>query len=541
MANHNVGRVGEEIGPYRLTRLLGAGGFGEVYEAEHRLIQQRRAIKLLLERHFHDPKARERFLREARTLAGLDHPNILPVLEVDEAGDLLYLVMPLYQRGTLNDLLKQQTAPLPLAEVEQYLAQICVALGYAHARGIAHLDLKPENLLLHEDGRLVLADFGLAHLLKQGRLEAGTSASWGTPYYMAPEQIQGNPEPRSDLYALGVILYQLLTMQRPFTGATPEAVMMKHALEAPPALQAAYPAAPAALEPVIQKALAKQPADRYQTAGALVLDFRAALGGPAASSTQPPAPAAAPVAPAPPMPDPTLGARPTVPAALNTPPAVAAGCQIPLPDGNLCGIPPIGRCATCGRAFCTSHQGREHDSWYTYADMCVECFAKTPKERGRAKKEESIKAAQYLQGAAKTALLTARVPTVEISWHRQQWEPKRGPFSRGGQYVDVEIPVGRGWILGTFTWTVRNSQGYAVTEDCLTALLNFDPGSEKYRNSYPGGEEFWHHCLYRLTCVQRVPDGYKVLESDVAHLSGVNSEVFIQAMQAVKRLAGESN
>src|SRR5690242_17812529 len=116
MADRKADRVGEQIGPYQLTRLLGAGGFGEVYEAEHRLIQQRRAIKLLLERHFHDPKQRERFLREARTLAGLDHPNILPVLEVDEAGDLLYLVMPLYQRGTLSDLLKQQVTPLPLAE-----------------------------------------------------------------------------------------------------------------------------------------------------------------------------------------------------------------------------------------------------------------------------------------------------------------------------------------------------------------------------------------------------------------------------------------
>lgn len=112
MADRKADRVGEEVGPYRLTLLLGAGGFGEVYEAEHRLIQQRRAIKLLLERHFHDPKARERFLREARTLASLEHPNILPVLEVDEAGDLLYLVMPLYQRGTLSDLLKQQTTPL---------------------------------------------------------------------------------------------------------------------------------------------------------------------------------------------------------------------------------------------------------------------------------------------------------------------------------------------------------------------------------------------------------------------------------------------
>src|SRR5438105_11245108 len=251
MAEYKGDRLEQQLGPYRLIRLLGAGGFGEVYEADHQLLQQKRAIKLLLERHFHDPNQRERFLREARTLATLEHPNILPVLEVGEEGTILYLVMPFYRQGTLNDLLKPRTTPLPFAEVERLLVQMCAAVGYAHARHIAHLDLKPENMLLHEDGRLVLSDFGLAHLIKQGRLEAGSSASWGTPYYMAPEQIRGQPEPRSDLYALGVILYQLLTNQRPFTGTTPEAVMMKHLLEAPPPLRAVSPAAPAALEPVL--------------------------------------------------------------------------------------------------------------------------------------------------------------------------------------------------------------------------------------------------------------------------------------------------
>jgi serine/threonine protein kinase len=222
MADRRADRLGHQVGPYRLTRLLGVGGFGEVYEADHQLLQQKRAIKLLLERHFYDPNQRERFLREARTLATLEHPNILPVLEVGEEGTILYLVMPFYQRGTLNDLLKQCTTPLPLAEIERALAQMCAAVGYAHARHVAHLDLKPDNMLLHQDGRLVLSDFGLAHLIKQGRLEAGSSASWGTPYYMAPEQIRGEPGQRSDLYALGIILYQLLTNQRPFTGNAPD-------------------------------------------------------------------------------------------------------------------------------------------------------------------------------------------------------------------------------------------------------------------------------------------------------------------------------
>jgi serine/threonine protein kinase len=134
MVDRKADRVGEQLGLYRLTRLPLAGGFGEVYEAEHRLLQQKRAIKLLLERHFHDPKNRERFLREARTLAALEHANILQVLELGEEGDLFYLVMPFYSRGTLSGLLKQCSAPLPLDEVERYFAQMCAALSYAHGK-----------------------------------------------------------------------------------------------------------------------------------------------------------------------------------------------------------------------------------------------------------------------------------------------------------------------------------------------------------------------------------------------------------------------
>ncbi len=287
MVEQRADRSGQALGPYQLTRLLGNGGFGEVYEADHRLLQQKRAIKLLLERHLHDPKQRERFLRETRTLATLEHPNVLPVLEVGEEGRMLYLVMPFYHRGTLNDLLKPRTTPLPLTEVERFLAQMCAAVGYAHTRNIAHLDLKPDNMLLHDDGRLIVSDFGLAHLVKQGQLEGGSSLSMGTPHYMAPEQFRGKPELRSDLYALGVILYQLLTNQRPFTGNAPEAVMMKHLLEAPPPLHVVSPQAPAMLEPVIQKALEKKPENRYATAEALLTDFHIAVSSSLRQPIQP--------------------------------------------------------------------------------------------------------------------------------------------------------------------------------------------------------------------------------------------------------------
>jgi tRNA A-37 threonylcarbamoyl transferase component Bud32 len=541
MADRKANLVGKEIGPYRLTRLLAAGGFGEVYEAEHRLLQHPRAIKLLLERYFDNSKQRERFLREARTLAGLDHPNILPVLEVDEAGYLLYLVMPLYRRGTFNDLLKQRATPLPLTGVERALTQICAALGYAHARGIAHLDLKPENLLLHEDGRLVLADFGLARLLEQGRLEAGSSMFLGTPYYMAPEQFRGEPEPRSDLYALGVILYQLLTLQRPFTGTTPQALMMKHVLEDPPALQAAYPAAPAALEPVVQKALAKRPADRYQTAEALLADFRAAVGSLVSASAQLPAPAVVPAYRTP-MPGPALDEQPTIPSRLNMTQAAGAECEIPLDDGRICGISPVGRCVTCKRIFCTTHQARyTFPQTVTYVDMCAPCLAVQHAENARrwAEGEANDPHKYFMSGEARTALLAAGVQPIEIYRFQVQETRKQG---LSGQYHSdqhgAETPIARAWILGEFPWrydshSAISGESNVMTEKCLTALLDVapdDPLLHRFHFSYNG----------TLARVYAHPSS-KEYHAFLSEGNYFNDLFWPEAMQAVKRLIEESS
>ncbi len=482
MAEYKGDRVGQQLGPYRLTRLLGAGGFGEVYEANHQLLQQTRAIKLLLERHFHDPNQRERFLREARTLATLDHPNILPVLEVGEEGNVLYLVMPFYRRGTLNDFLKQRTTLLPLAEVERLLAQMCAAVGYAHARNIAHLDLKPENMLIHEDGRLVLSDFGLAHLIKQGRLEAGSSASWGTPYYMAPEQIRGEPELRSDVYALGIILYQLLTNQRPFAGPTPEAVMMKQVNISMPVVQPTIPVLP--------------------------------------------------------------GRTPHPAESVTIMKATAAGCEIELKDGRYCGIPPIGRCATCGRAFCPTHQAWFYDQFsYPYVDQCAPCFAKTPAEMARAKSEKDVaerRAAEeyFMSGAARTAFLTAGVPPVKI--YSVKRRSKQGFF--GYKEVEDATPfihkygsktteVQHAWILGEFKWQygIPKSPSHSYEDDyegvtgrCLTALLDLSP-------AFLG---MWI-VPDPLVPVRPWSRGYECLNGSFYG--------WIEAVQAVKRLTGESS
>ncbi len=264
---------------YLLGALIGQGGFGVVYQAQHTLLGRPQAIKILLEQHFTNPKFRERFLREARTLATLDHGNILPVHDFGIEQDRAYLVMPYIAGGTLESMLRGSQRPMGLGAIWRCLEQICLALDYAHTRNVAHLDLKPGNLLVHEDGRLLLSDFGLAHLMEQGAVEGSTSLQFGTPAYMAPEHLQGHPERRSDVYAVGVIVYQMLTGRMPFEGSTPAIIMVKQLNEPPPPLRAARPDLPPSLEDVLNKALAKDPNLRYQTAGALLADFKAAVGG----------------------------------------------------------------------------------------------------------------------------------------------------------------------------------------------------------------------------------------------------------------------
>jgi serine/threonine protein kinase len=271
-------------GRYLIGELLGEGGFGMVYAGRHLLLDRPQAIKVLLERYFRQPKFRERFLKEAKIVAALDHMNIVHIdtFGMEEQTASAYLVMPFIRGGTFQDVLKdarKQQRPLDMRQVVYALEQISSALDYAHQRGVVHLDLKPQNLLVHDDGRLLLADFGLAHLLKQARLEGGTSLKYGTPHYMAPEHIQGHPEKQSDVYALGVMLYEMLVGRRPFEGEGlgVEAVMLKHLTDLPLPLRKWRPDLPLELEGVLERALAKEAALRYQSAGELLVAFKDAL------------------------------------------------------------------------------------------------------------------------------------------------------------------------------------------------------------------------------------------------------------------------
>ncbi len=268
LSNHQLGEK------YVLGALLGQGGFGMVYQAQHVLLRRQQAIKIMLEQYFIHPEFRYRFLREAQTLAALDHPNIVHVDDFGIDGNLAYLVMPYISGGTLARLLKERRI-FSIGEVIRFLEQMCAALDYAHARNVAHLDLKPQNLLLHEDERLLLSDFGLAHLMEQGAIKESISLHFGTPQYMAPEHIHGQPERRSDLYALGIIVYQMLTGRVPFDGANAAEIILKHLTERPPSLLHLRPDLPPDLNSKMARALAKQANQRYQSAGELLADFRA--------------------------------------------------------------------------------------------------------------------------------------------------------------------------------------------------------------------------------------------------------------------------
>jgi serine/threonine protein kinase len=225
-----------------------------------------------------------RFRREADAIAALDHVNIMPVYEYGEQGDIAYLVMPYVTGGTLRDILEKRSV-LTLEEVLPIIEQAAAALDTAHAQSIVHRDLKPGNMLFHADGRLLLADFGLAKVLSDvtdqessnGHLtSAGTIV--GTPEYLSPEQGTGDKiDYRTDVYSLGVVLYQMLAGRVPFTGTSPVAVAIKHALEEPPQLRQFNPSVPKSVETVVMKAMAKKPDARYNSAGAFALALRQAV------------------------------------------------------------------------------------------------------------------------------------------------------------------------------------------------------------------------------------------------------------------------
>jgi len=262
---------------YAVEREIGRGGMAAVFLAEDLKHHRQVAIKVLHPEISSDV-ATERFFREIEIVAGLTHPHILPLHDSGQADGLLYCVMPFIEGESLLDRL-QREKQLPVEEALQITREVADALGYAHERGIIHRDIKPANILLHE-GHAVVADFGIARALEQagGASITQTGVAVGTPTYMSPEQASGaqDLDGRTDIYALGCVLYQMLAGTPPYAGVTPLAVMKRHSHDPVPSVRTVRDTIPVTVEHAISRALAKVPTDRYQTAG----EFASALLAP---------------------------------------------------------------------------------------------------------------------------------------------------------------------------------------------------------------------------------------------------------------------
>ena len=264
------GLEGTHLGAYELLARIGGGGMAEVYRARQSTAFGREvAVKVIRTGFSEDSDFRSRFLREAQAISRLSHPNILPLIEFGEDQGMLYLVMPLAREGTLRDLIKQRNGPLPPEEAIPLFIQLCNAVQYAHEQGIVHRDLKPQNVLLQQRTHVLLADFGIARDSSVDTNLTATGTGIGTVEYMAPEQAIGQADARSDIYSLGIVLYQLLTGNVPYSGSTPFQILLKHTNEQLPDPRAFNPSLPAEMVEVLRIALAKQGQNRFQSAQAL--------------------------------------------------------------------------------------------------------------------------------------------------------------------------------------------------------------------------------------------------------------------------------
>jgi beta-lactam-binding protein with PASTA domain len=283
-----IGRDTIVDGRYRVQSRLGSGGMAEVWSAEDSQLGRRVALKLLASRFAADAAFRERFRREASAAAAMQHPNIVSIYDRGEWDGTSYIAMELVDGKTLKQLIQERGPAGPGAATDLAI-EILNALRYAHKRGIVHRDIKPQNVLIDDEGRAKVADFGIAHAGASDMTETG--AIIGTVQYISPEQAQGKPvSPRSDLYSVGVVLYELLTGQVPFDGEAPVAVALKQVSERPVPPTQLEPSIPPALEHVVMRALEKDPARRYADADEFIGALEAARRAPVRQVVMEPTP-----------------------------------------------------------------------------------------------------------------------------------------------------------------------------------------------------------------------------------------------------------
>ena len=305
---------GETFGAYRIVEPLGRGGMASVYRAYEAALDRYVALKVLPGEFLHDETFAERFRREAKVIARLEHPNVIPIHAFGIEGGIPWMAMRLVSGGALSSLLGGSR--LTHERIITILRGAADALDYAHGRGVVHRDVKPQNILLDEAERVYLADFGIAKMVEGSGALTQTGMITGTPQYMAPEQATGQPvDQRVDIYALGVVAYEMLTGRVPFSADTPVAVLMKHVTEPMP-----IPPASSVPEPLVRallKAMAKKPEERWPTAGAFVRALEHGLAEVPTAAIPVAATATVPAAlrPAPTMPPPGPATRRTAPPA----------------------------------------------------------------------------------------------------------------------------------------------------------------------------------------------------------------------------------
>jgi serine/threonine protein kinase len=281
-----------ELGNYRLIEKLGAGGMGEVWRAEDRKLLRHVAIKILPAQLAADAEWKERFLREARTVAQLNHPNIATIYSVDQEGDSLFIAMELIEGESLSTLIAR--GPMAPAEAVRIATYVADGLAEAHDKGIAHRDIKPDNILVSAKVVKIL-DFGIAKQIGGTADPSLTQGGMvmGTPHYMSPEQALGrNVDARTDIFSLGTVLYEMLTGTRPFTGDAATQVLLQIVMQEPRDIKIVAPSVSPSLANIVRRCMSKQPDDRYRTCA----ELRAALAGdvPTQARVRAPAPAPAP-------------------------------------------------------------------------------------------------------------------------------------------------------------------------------------------------------------------------------------------------------
>jgi len=272
--------LGRTVGPYDLERLLGQGGFAWVF-AGRELDGTEVAVKVLMPRYAGDRQFESRFRNEAETAAKLQHPNIIRIRFVARSGSYVYFAMDLCADSLAARL--EREGPLPEADIVRIAGDVARALRFAHVQGVIHRDLKPDNILIHSDGRAILSDFGIARAVSSYVASTGVNMTIGTPQYLSPEQAQGRPlDERVDFYALGVTLFKAATGEVPFTSTDWFELARMHVEAAPPSLRKKRPVLSKRFERVVMKCLAKHPDDRYRDATQLLADLEKVDGKPPA-------------------------------------------------------------------------------------------------------------------------------------------------------------------------------------------------------------------------------------------------------------------